>query len=723
MQIEKMIGVTKDSLILPACVMGGCDFHPRASPLTKNDHAAFVAQYEAGGSVRAAMYKKMQNKKWPVGYGKSGKLIGYEKMYEEAISLFRYPPVIREEVIDGTSTFMVLPLHAWPGFDINNMAQAQTVWTELIGFDAIAEFAEKCSDPRAALAGEVWCRTGLPLRAVPMPQRDGVDVPHGSMLDFDAVPLVLTPTRSLQVYLRFRDNPLPATMHARVHAVKTVTDLLEAEKASGILTPINTSALGAPDTDTHYERWEALTNMTNDAVTWSYGDTLLELIRSEDILQIDAATITSVFGLNNGVRRRAVVRVNSGHYDVTTWKSTTVKLVATGETVRLLSIQCTPSMKNEVYAVYLAFCDGKLLPVPSRCDCPNGQLFCSHMLGQLLLLYLLQRNTTWDMNALKLALPQPVKSVQGLPIAMQYAFGSRAKELQTEIEMKAILHGGHSVDDVEEEEEEEQEEEEGVVVEEEGEEEEGEEDEEEQQQQQQQQEEEDEEEQQQQQQQQQEEQEEQEEEEEDEDERIEDLAREEISGASALDICERMDKWSANAERFAADMAGNQLTGRKHDISGIHRFNHSLVYGKLTLADQRRRDEVHQRIAFLANNDEVRKNMMSIYVSEESIRERRHNALAETEKSQWLNDEYMLTEYKLRLGEIEGGANVRFNRDEEKKKRKKNRKGENNETLPAVAKRIKRGTHRNPGSGKQRKAKSKVASANSGPIPFMDQID
>jgi hypothetical protein len=184
-----------------------------------------------------------------------------------------------------------------------------------------------------------------------------------------------------------------------------------------------------------------------------------------------------------------------------------------------------------------------------------------------------------------------------------------------------------------------------------------------------------------------------------------------------------MDTWSTNAERFAADMAGNQLTGRKHDISGIHKYNHTLVYGKMTLADQRRRDEVHQRIAFLANNDEVRKNMMSIFVSEESIRKRRHNALAENEKSQWLDDEYMLTEYKLRLGESEGGANARFNRDEDKKKRKKKRKGEKNDALPVVAKRIKRGQHRNPGSGKQRKAKSKVVSTDSGPIPWIDQID
>lgn len=402
-----------------------------------------------------------------------------------------------------------------------------------------------------------------------------------------------------------------------------------------------------------------------------------------------------MFGLNNGVRRRAVVRVNSGHYDVTTWKTTTVKLLSTGETVTLLSIICTPSMKNEVYAVYLAFSGGKFLLQPSRCDCPNGKLFCSHMLGQLLLLYLMQRNANWNIDALKLALPQPVKSVQGLPIAMQYAYGSKEKEAQTESDMCGELYGGHSVDDVEEEEVDEEEEDE-VVVEEEDEEEEGVEEEKVEE----------------------EEEEEhsvvvEEEGEEDEDERIEELAREESDGPFELDICEVMDKFSFNAERLAAEMSGNQVTGRKHDISGIHSFNHKLVYGMMTAADQRRRDEVHERIAFLVEHDEIRPNMMCTFVLEDSIRERRHIALAQNDKSNWLSDSYMMAQYKSTVGNIEGGANARFIHDEEKKKRKKFQKS---------AKSIKRARHRNPGSGKLRKHRSKTVSSESVPFPTLDTL-
>jgi 5'-3' exonuclease len=228
-QIEEALGVTKPSQILPALVMGGCDFLPRANPLKKTDHVLSVAQYDQGGTARAAMFKKMENKLWPVGFGKTGKLIGYGKMFEEAVNLFRHAPVIREVLIGGVSTFMVLPLHPWPGFDINNMATAQKVWTELIGFDAIAKFAEVCDEPFVAYSGAIWCRTGVALRPVPKPQRDGKDMPHGSMLDFAAVPLVLVPTKALQVWLRFHGAPLTGDMCARVHAVRTATELVRSE--------------------------------------------------------------------------------------------------------------------------------------------------------------------------------------------------------------------------------------------------------------------------------------------------------------------------------------------------------------------------------------------------------------------------------------------------------------------------------------------------------------
>ena len=135
------------------------------------------------------------------------------------------------------------------------------------------------------------------------------------------------------------------------------------------------------------------------------------------------------FGVGrNGVRERAWNRIVGGHLDLTTLRSTTCNCrTLTGiDRVRIISIKCTPSMKKDVYTIYLILktSDDSFLQAPaSRCNCPVGRLFCSHMLAFVVLLGMMQSlNEIYDYAWLVANMPDPVKSLHSLCIPFQYVF-------------------------------------------------------------------------------------------------------------------------------------------------------------------------------------------------------------------------------------------------------------------------------------------------------------
>lgn len=92
--------------------------------------------------------------------------------------------------------------------------------------------------------------------------------------------------------------------------------------------------------------------------------------------------------------------------------------------VILYSLKVTPSMKNVVYCVYVVFDEnGTYMPKQSKCDCPNGWLFCSHTLACFLLIYLVQMKSEWPFAQIVKFLPVPIKSLQNYPFAASYIFG------------------------------------------------------------------------------------------------------------------------------------------------------------------------------------------------------------------------------------------------------------------------------------------------------------
>ena len=130
----------------------------------------------------------------------------------------------------------------------------------------------------------------------------------------------------------------------------------------------------------------------------------------------------------NGVRERAWGRINGGHFDIKTMRSAVCKCrTTTGiDPVRIFSIKCTPSMKKDAYTIYLVFrmLDDTFLPAPaSKCNCPVGRMFCSHMLAFIVLLGMMQSlRETETLVWFESRMPEPVKSLHSLCIPFQYMF-------------------------------------------------------------------------------------------------------------------------------------------------------------------------------------------------------------------------------------------------------------------------------------------------------------
>ena len=120
----------------------------------------------------------------------------------------------------------------------------------------------------------------------------------------------------------------------------------------------------------------------------------------------DSDYINEIFGLGmNGIREHTWLQIISGHLNMETLKiaNADIDIEGNDENVNIITMKVTPSMKNVVYSVYMILMasSGKYVPKLSKCDCPNGWLFCSHTLACLLIIDLIQRE---EMRLLKILL-------------------------------------------------------------------------------------------------------------------------------------------------------------------------------------------------------------------------------------------------------------------------------------------------------------------------------
>lgn len=83
--------------------------------------------------------------------------------------------------------------------------------------------------------------------------------------------------------------------------------------------------------------------------------------------------------------------------------------------------------------------DGNYLCTPhSGCDCPAGQLFCSHMLGLLLPVMIIQQESGKeysDYESMKVILPLSIESLQSMPLYWHFFFLYTVFPIQNRIQL------------------------------------------------------------------------------------------------------------------------------------------------------------------------------------------------------------------------------------------------------------------------------------------------
>ena len=270
----------------------------------------------------------------------------------------------------------------------------------------------------------VWIRTSTPIQqfAIPIPRNDQNQVlPWGCYLNFETVPINMQTTSALICYLECRGLS-PRASNTRDQLNSAVERIVSQGDSSAPIIPLASSEGGG-----HYINLEVLT--CSEPIVWETDSAVVfDSVRNLTTV-FDEKFITEYFGEGrNGVRERAWRRVHAGHFDLRSLQSAQCKCRTQNgiEDVRIFSIKCTPSMKKDVYTVFviLRTVDDTFVQGPaSRCNCPVGRLFCSHMLAFIVLFGMmkyLDDDEDWEWFVLNM--PEPVKSLHSLCIPIEYVF-------------------------------------------------------------------------------------------------------------------------------------------------------------------------------------------------------------------------------------------------------------------------------------------------------------
>jgi len=298
-------------------------------------------------------------------------------------------------------------------------------------------------------AGNLGHISKLPLPVDPISHQP---VPHGSVLDFETIPVSMQFLEALVLWLRYRGIKVPTVIGKdRVQIVNLVNNALRLNLSIDLSSVDPTEGVG------HYISFDKL--FTTNPVTWFQFDTvhdanvIVSVVRNR-LPSIDKDYIDKIFGIcRNGVRLRAIRSATSGNYVLDSIKmakalattSTPSQVARTSTTVEgggsmingapqpqadqytpcfVFSVDVTPSLKSSNYQVHIVVRqdNGEYMPTPrSRCTCPAGQLFCSHMLGFYLIMYSFQQRPSWDPIHFINLFPEPVKLVQTIPLLLSEA--------------------------------------------------------------------------------------------------------------------------------------------------------------------------------------------------------------------------------------------------------------------------------------------------------------
>ena len=258
-----------------------------------------------------------------------------------------------------------------------------------------------------------------------------VKEPKGSMINFDKMPIRFCEISHLSIWLEYRGHSTTSLRNiSHNELINMVSKLVAIESAEGSLI----RPYFGPKEYSKYELHSEFVQREGSILRFDpksdeINQKIIKIIKDELFVVDD--DIIDVMNQNldrYGVKQRAFHRVTNAHFDLASMTckectGTVEKL--SNRKLYLLQIKCTPSQRSDDYVVSLYIDKGNiisnrcslLLAPYSRCDCLSGRMGCSHLLGFLTLLRLLQQFVVKDVVAY---LPQHVQSFHNIPIPVYH---------------------------------------------------------------------------------------------------------------------------------------------------------------------------------------------------------------------------------------------------------------------------------------------------------------
>ena len=362
------------------CVLLGSDFLARPKGFGPKTVEAFVAEWMVESmdvnekslrEIEVGTKRKRSSDNEVISNG----FPDYHRKFWLAFHMLKHPPVFKYSSLAVGSRVNVGLL----GIADTDLS-ADFVMAKL-GFDALGDVAT-LGDLRRLLflEDDIFIRTMRPLLPILQPRNlQGSLLPWGCHHSYDKWPPKMCTTEMLNRWLRARNvRYSPAVSHTDL--VVAVAALL-CEVPPRDIVPLDE----IPE--------EANFAVEPGGVKWNTDRELsFSKIRDQKITPlIDTEFIMQLFGSRGGVRDRALRLIVGGHYDLSTLKSGEIICNVRGMNLRciMFQIKSIPSMKANAYEVNMIFQFGtndsievsdRFIKSPfSHCDCPAGQMFCSHI--------------------------------------------------------------------------------------------------------------------------------------------------------------------------------------------------------------------------------------------------------------------------------------------------------------------------------------------------------
>jgi len=363
-------------------------------------------------------------------------------LFPKVVNLFHYCPVFKLtgdkiSLLDSNSyTVSLEPLKP--------LTESSDTWGPRIGFDSQPD--EKIGIPITEYKDAFNCQKMLRFDGNPPTPclapcykknenpkvSTGTPLPHFARLDFQTCPMSLQPTDCLKRWLLSQ-----GIVHRHSETRKTLVELVEQARKL----PLTIFPPSINIKDGKYSGFEILSpRVAGDPYdTWN-RDYMKQL---RELRVLNDREVNIIFGKGvNGVRERGQALVEGGNYriDSLTCRNVMSKDPSDRSDLVVFRCNCRASQKPDVYIVHLVFeqtTGGSFRSCPySTCSCRDGELFCSHMIGLIVILGLAQiRGTKMGQEAFEERLPEDPKLVQSQPTLTEN-FAVRSVEKRKTVQLQ-----------------------------------------------------------------------------------------------------------------------------------------------------------------------------------------------------------------------------------------------------------------------------------------------